>query len=234
MNKCIPSTSGVRTDLISIPNPELGDDLVDLFLTGKGSDVQLLADEETFDVHRIILETRSPVFRALLNNSFKEGTERSIQIKEIKAPVLRALLHFTYSDSLPDDLETSMDCSFAQHLLEAADRFEMNRLRKICEQRLCLTIDIESAATTLTLAEQNRASDLKKVCLDFVGRNLQKILFTDGYQHMLKSCPQLQADILETVASFSEAKSGRSSQVRSHTRETMEEAGRRVRQRRIE
>eukprot|EP00210_Caulerpa_lentillifera_P008622 g8226.t1 len=234
LNKCINPNSGVRTDLISIPDPELGDDLVDLFLTGQGSDVQLVAEEETFDVHKIILETRSPVFKALLNKSFKEGNESMVELKEIRAPVLNALLHFLYTDTLPVDLNTSMECSFAQHLLEAADRFEMNRLRKICEQRLCLTIDIENAATTLTLAEQNRASDLKKVCLDFVARNLQQILFTDGYQHMLMSCPRLQADILETVASLSESKTNRVSQIRSHHRETAEEAGRRVRQRRTE
>lgn len=227
--------SGIRTDLVPIPEAELGDDLLDLFLTGRGSDVQLLAEEEAFDVHKVILSTRSPVFRALLNKSFKEGSESIIHLKEIKAPVLRALLHFTYSDNLPEDLDNNMDCSFAQHLLEAADRFEMNRLRKICEQRLCLTVDIESVATTLTLAEQNQASDLKKVCLDYVGRNLQQVLLTEGYQHMLNSCPGLQADILEAVASLSESKSGRSSQhVRSHHRERIEEAGRRVRQRRIE
>eukprot|EP00210_Caulerpa_lentillifera_P001309 g1260.t1 len=236
LNKCMsPDDTSIETDLIPIPETELGEDLLDLFVTGRGSDVQLVAEDEAFDVHKIILGTRSPVFQALLNKSFKEGNESVIHLKEIKAPVLRALLHFTYSDTLPDDLDNNMDCSFAQHLLEAADRFEMNRLRKICEQCLCSAVDIENVATTLTLAEQNHASDLKKVCLDFVGRNLQQVLITEGYQHMLISCPGLQADILETVASLSESKSvGRSQNVRLHNRERFEEAGRRVRQRRIE
>lgn len=157
LNKCIGTPSGVRSDLIQVPSPRLGSDLVDLFLTGRNSDVSIVAEDETFAVHKIILESRSPVFRALLNNSFKEGNEGIIYIKEIKAPVLKVLLHFTYSDGLPDDLDDNMDCSFAQHLLEAADRFELNRLRKICEKRLCLTVDVDTVATTLTLAEQNRA-----------------------------------------------------------------------------
>jgi hypothetical protein len=45
----------------------------------------------------------------------------------------------------------------AQHLLVAADRFELERLRRICERRLCETVDVETVATTLTLAEQNNA-----------------------------------------------------------------------------
>ena len=34
---------------------------------------------------------------------------------------------------------------------------------RICERRLCETVDIETVATTLTLAEQNHADELKKV-----------------------------------------------------------------------
>ena len=34
---------------------------------------------------------------------------------------------------------------------------------RICERRLCETVDIETVATTLTLAEQNHAEELKKV-----------------------------------------------------------------------
>lgn len=47
-------------------------------------------------------------------------------------------------------------------------------------------------ATTLTLAEQNHAEELKRVCLEFVSRNLQAVMQSDGYRHMVDSCPQLQ------------------------------------------
>lgn len=35
-----------------------------------------------------------------------------------------------------------LDCAMAQHLLVAADRYEMPRLRRICERRLTETIDV--------------------------------------------------------------------------------------------
>ena len=54
-----------------------------------------------------------------------------------------------------------------------------------CEQ-------VESVATTLSLAEQNHAEELKRVCLEFVSRNLQAVMLSEGYQHMVNSCPQLQ------------------------------------------
>ncbi len=47
-------------------------------------------------------------------------------------------------------------------------------------------------ATTLALGEQNHAEELKRVCLEFVSRNLGAVMHTEGYQHMIRSCPQLQ------------------------------------------
>ena len=47
-------------------------------------------------------------------------------------------------------------------------------------------------ATTLTLAEQNHAEELKRVCLEFASRNLSTVMCSEGYHHMISSCPQLQ------------------------------------------
>ncbi len=47
-------------------------------------------------------------------------------------------------------------------------------------------------ATTMTLAEQNHAEELKRVCLEFVSKNLSAVMVTEGYQHMMSSCPTLQ------------------------------------------
>lgn len=54
-------------------------------------------------------------------------------------------------------------------------------------------------ATTMTLAEQNHAEELKRVCLEFVSKNLSAVMGTDGYQHMLSSCPSLQASSLSCL-----------------------------------
>lgn len=70
---------------------------------------------------------------------------------------MNVLLHFVYTDTLPEDIEESLDTCFMQHLLEAADRFELVRLRRICEKQLCQTVDVDTVATTLTLAERNHA-----------------------------------------------------------------------------
>lgn len=88
--------------------------------------------------------------------------------------ILKALLHFIYWDALPDMQElgglTSKWASalMAQHLLAAADRYGLVRLRLLCEAKLCEDVAINTVATTLALADQHHCFQLKSVCLKFV------------------------------------------------------------------
>ena len=87
---------------------------------------------------------------------------------------LQMFLHFIYWDELPD-MEDLMGTDLkwastlvAQHLLAAADRYALERLRTICESKLCEGISINTVATTLALAEQHHCFQLKAACLKFI------------------------------------------------------------------
>jgi speckle-type POZ protein len=80
-----------------------------------------------------------------------------MQITDIEAPVFRALLHFIYTDGLPEEHDgTNLEVAMAQHLLVAADMYQLTRLSRMCERRLCETVDVETVATTLALAHKVR------------------------------------------------------------------------------
>jgi speckle-type POZ protein len=68
--------------------------------------------------------------------------------------VFRALLHFIYTDSLPE-IDDRHRTVMAQHLLEAADRYDIERLKSICEYILRAFLDTSAVVTTLVLAEQH-------------------------------------------------------------------------------
>lgn len=86
-----------------------------------------------------------------------------------------------YWDSLPDIEElTGINSNgastlMAQHLLAAADRYGLDRLRLLCEENLCKDVATNTVATTLALAEQHHCFQLKAVCLKFIATpgNLQ-------------------------------------------------------------
>lgn len=197
------NTQPSKTDLVKVPAPSLGRDLAELLNTESG-DFTMMVEDQAIKVHRMIFQARSPWFKRMMESGMREFTEGSVDIKEMHAPVFRVLLHFVYSDALPEDLEgENFGTAMAQHLLVAADRFELERLRRICERRLCETVDVETVATTLTLAEQNHAEELKRVCLEFVSKNLQAVMASKGFKHLKESCPELQTDILQAVATAS-------------------------------
>ena len=99
--------------------------------------------------------------------------------------IFQALLHFIYWDSLPDMQElTGLNSKWAstlmaQHLLAAADRHGLERLRLMCEASLCEDVAINTVATTLALAEQHHCFQLKAVCLKFIAtsENLRGLFF---------------------------------------------------------
>jgi speckle-type POZ protein len=64
----------------------------------------------------------------------------------MEADVFRALLHFVYTDTLRDchSVKQQKEAAMAQHLLVAADRYNLERLKLICEEKLCKHIDTGS------------------------------------------------------------------------------------------
>ncbi|XP_010551779.1 PREDICTED: BTB/POZ and MATH domain-containing protein 2-like isoform X3 [Tarenaya hassleriana] len=124
----------------------------------------------------------------------------------------KVLLHFIYWDELPDMQELMGTESkwastlVAQHLLAAADRYALERLRAICESKLCEGISINTVATTLALAEQHHCFQLKAVCLKFIAfpENLKAVMQTEGFEYLNESCPSVLTELLEYVARLGE------------------------------
>ena len=88
-----------------------------------------------------------------------------------------------------------------QHLLVAADRYGLDRLRLMCEVELCRGIDARTVATTLALAEQHRCARLKDACLAYVASRdvLGAVMKTDGFKHLAASCPLVLVEILDAI-----------------------------------
>lgn len=205
-------TEGPKIYSIAVPSSNIGMNFGQLLETGKGTDVNFEVDGETFAAHKLVLATRSPVFRAQLFGPMRDQNTQCIKVEDMEAPVFKALLHFMYWDSLPDMQElTGLNTTWAstlmaQHLLAAADRYGLERLRVLCEANLCEGVAINTVATTLALAEQHHCFQLKAVCLKFVAlpENLRAVMQTDGFEYLKQSCPTVLSELLEYVARVSE------------------------------
>ncbi|KAL6659090.1 hypothetical protein ACP70R_003130 [Stipagrostis hirtigluma subsp. patula] len=186
---------------VQMPPSDISDSFGKLLETEKGADVAFSVNGEVFPAHKIVLAARSPVFMAEFYGPVGENNRKCIAIEGMQPPVFKALLHFVYTDSLPvmDDLDCSDNNEMVMHLLVAADRYAIQRLKLICESILCKSLDIETVATTLCLADQHNCRKLKDACIEYMNSldRHDKVVASQGYQHLKRACPAIFVDMWE-------------------------------------
>ncbi|XP_047088607.1 BTB/POZ and MATH domain-containing protein 1-like [Lolium rigidum] len=186
------------TPSIVLPPSDMHRHFGDLLSSKVGVDVEFRVGGETFSAHRSVLAARSPVFRAQFYGPMKEGTTtEAICIDDIEAHVFNALLSFIYTDAFPDIMQEE-EYAMAQHLLVAADKYDLDRLKLICEDKLSSGISTSSVAAFLALADQHHCHDLKAACLEFLSSptNLVAAMESEGFEFLTKSCPGVMKDLL--------------------------------------
>lgn len=199
-------TKGVHSKFVEVPPSNLHQHLGNLLDSMDGSDVVFEVGEERFSAHRCVLAARSSVFKAELLGTMKEKADGAIQVDDMEPGVFKSLLHFIYTDSLDtmaqedqsrDEASEEEDLVMAQHLLVAADRYNVERLKLICEEKLCESIDSSMVATSLALAEQHNCNGLKEACFEFLASpsNLLEMMASDGYDHLKTSCPAVLKEL---------------------------------------
>jgi speckle-type POZ protein len=186
---------------IKVPPSDILEHLAKLLEAKEKADVTFSVGGETFQAHKTVLAMRSPVFEAELFGPMRETRMPCVTIQDMQPAVFKALLHFIYTDLLPDldDLEGDDKFEMHRHLLVAADRYAMDRLKMICQNILGKNLDVENVATTLALADQHNCDKLKDVCVEFITSSdkMDNVVATQGYANLKRSCPSILLDAFE-------------------------------------
>ncbi|CAN6173176.1 unnamed protein product [Urochloa humidicola] len=195
----LPGKSKDPAATMIFPSSDLHRQFGELLRSQRGADITFLVAGEDVPAHRSLLAARSPVFMAELVGEMKE--REYVEVKNMKVEAFRAMLHFIYTDTVPelDQLKGEQAKAMAQRLLEAADRYGLKRLKRICVEKVCTAIDVDTVATTLALAEQYGCSKLKDRCMKFTMANLGAVSATEGYKHLEASCPWVLTELLKLM-----------------------------------
>ena len=197
-----PSASEAGAEVDSLPPPTLVADLAALLASGADSDVTLrCSGVEKFSAHSLVLRLRSPFFRAALSwpgdaTTPAASAPKTLAVPEAVTPhTLRRVLDFLYTDELaPASPEE------ATHLLHAADLFELPRLLAIATSSLAASLDVDSAAHTLTLASQHGVVALRSASMRFIAKHAVAVMKTAGWAHLKAAAPELADEVIHTLA----------------------------------
>ncbi|KAJ3685868.1 hypothetical protein LUZ61_015032 [Rhynchospora tenuis] len=186
----------------------LCDDIKKLWGKLDSFDVTFEVEGEKINAHKFILAARSPVFKAELFGSMKEAKSSCIKIHDMKFKVFMSLLRFIYTDDYEDRaLKCHLSDKLVQDLFVAADRYALEKLKVQCQQRLWVSISIDTVLTTLILAERHSCAWLKEKCLEFASKsdNLTQLSVTEEYVQMMQSFPSLLVELRQKVKDSSDS-----------------------------
>ncbi|XP_044440663.1 BTB/POZ and MATH domain-containing protein 2-like [Triticum aestivum] len=205
--KVMGKTFDLLSPQVKLPPPELSNDFADLLESKEGADVTFCVQGETFPAHRVVLAARSPVFRVQLCGPMMEKDGSYVIVEDMLPGVFRALIHFVYTDCLVlpfDGFDDEDRKEIVRHLLQAADRYAIEKLKLICEATLCSCLDVQTVATTYALADQHQCNDLKQACLKLMASPtiLGELMASQDYENLKRKSSSTALEILESVCKF--------------------------------
>ncbi|GFY51590.1 TD and POZ domain-containing protein 3 [Trichonephila inaurata madagascariensis] len=169
----------------------LKESLKSLYDGGILCDTNLCTSTETFPAHIVVLSAASPVFRAMFTNDMKEKSKGYVEISDLDADTVRQMLQYMYTDTLED-----LSWEKALKLYTAADKYEIEAIKKKCsiylKENLCQT----KACEFLVLADMHQDKYLKKVVQDFILEHDSEIFDLDVWKSFMDANPKLAAETL--------------------------------------
>ena len=153
-------------------------------------DTTIRCGGKEFPCHKLILSARSPVFKAMFQANMKESETKDIEIEDIEPEVVAEMLHFIYTGGTN---EMALE-KIGEELLSAADKYELETLKEICEDKLCSGLTVSNAIRYLILGDMYQAQKLRHDALRMVADNMATIVRTEAYQK-LKEYPDILIDI---------------------------------------
>jgi len=138
---------------------QLADDLLDILLNEKDTDITFEIDGQVIKAHRLFLSARSEYFRSMFNSGMIENSSNKVKIKECDPIMFKKLLEFLYTDKCPNDID-----AIASKLLPVADLYMISALKSYCADALRQSLTQDNVKEVLLLAHIHNCPLLKEYC----------------------------------------------------------------------
>lgn len=112
----------------------------------------------------------------------KEASNNEIEIPETSTEVFQNLINFIYTDDVQ-----FQDINMVVNLLIEANKYNLLRLRNICEWQLAKIIDADNVIDLLHLSDIHEASELRGICLDFAVENFDTVTKKKDFKKLSKN-----------------------------------------------
>ena len=140
-----------------------------------------------------ILAARSDVFRAIIVNNMMERRTKRVDMQDVNPKVVSEMLNFIYTGIRITNEDVLKEK--AAELLGAANRYQLELLKSICEDKLYSSLNISNSINYLIFGDMYKASKLRRIALRMVTSNMATLIGTKEYKDLVKNNPVLVLEI---------------------------------------
>uniref|UniRef100_A0A6V7JA52 BTB domain-containing protein n=1 Tax=Bracon brevicornis TaxID=1563983 RepID=A0A6V7JA52_9HYME len=180
--------------LFPMEGNEIGDDCNELLKEPYPfSDLTIIVGEEKISAHKAFLVARSPVFAAEFSIKLQKSSRMVIlEIPDMEPKIIRAMLEFIYTDRVTDLGQ------IASGLIVAAHKYDLKRLKIMCQESLYENLSTTTAAHTLVIADQYGSPALTQATINFIADHYHEVTESDGFKKITDA--DLLKKLMHTIA----------------------------------
>jgi len=160
------------------------------------ADVTIVCQDQEIPANRVLLATRSEVFRAMLSHPTKEARSGRIEILDADATVIEQMLAYIYTGFAPN-VE-----AIAEDLLIAANKYALEELKTDCVRVLESNLSVDNVLEMLVLGDQHEAGKLKDAAVAFLVNRLDVFMdktFKISWQKFKEAQPDLTTETVKVL-----------------------------------
>ncbi|XP_065203506.1 speckle-type POZ protein B-like [Planococcus citri] len=176
---------------------QLSDNLASVLENPNFADFTITAKGKNYQVHKNILAARSTYFAKMFESGMKENQQNCVEITDVNEEIMGEMLKFIYT-GVCENLD-----KLADDLLIAADKYDIDHLKKICVESIySKSLCVENALNTLILADQYDANELKSKVIDFIVANSSEIMESAAWDEIMPVYPHLLNSVCKVMRQF--------------------------------
>ena len=160
------------------------------------SDFEIKCGDVSFKCHKVVLSARSPVFEAMFKSEMRESNSNKLTITDVEPEVIGEMLHFIYTGNVTNGFISEQ---VASDLLGTADKYQLNLLKNMCEDKLCSSLEISNSVEYLVLGDLHKADNLRQMALRLIVKNMDLIVDSDVYKTLMNKYPNLALEITKAL-----------------------------------
>lgn len=167
-----------RVEVLDV-EPEVFDEMLRFIYTGRSSLEEVKGEKsDKIAADKTVNESTAPTVEDQNKNKEQEDHH---QVEEITATNKQHL---------------------AAELLKACEKYQLDRLKWICQKALYESVTADSVAEIIILADLYNATLLKWRAIRFANVNIDKVVKTDGWKRLAQQKPNLLSEILDYHVSW--------------------------------